>query len=269
MASRQTTARSRRQDTESSTRRRAGRPSPARRPDATNVQVDQEVFEELLLQALETERGGIQVYEAAVACAQNPDLKQEWEEYLEQTRNHERLLLEYFGSKGYDPEEQTVGRQIVATLGKTFVEAMQKAQREEPEGAECVACECVVLAETKDHMNWELLRACAEARNDGELMDACDEVEEQEDEHLYHTMGWTREVWLDGLGFEAEMPPREEEEEVRTMTEAGQAVSQRKQGIKKEIGSRRGGRTRSHSARASRASRKEYRASGAASGKRR
>jgi rubrerythrin len=35
-------------------------------------------LKELLLQALETERGGIQVYERAVQAAINPDLKQEW-----------------------------------------------------------------------------------------------------------------------------------------------------------------------------------------------
>lgn len=32
---------------------------------------------ELLLQALETERGGIQIYTAAIAAAQNEDLKKE------------------------------------------------------------------------------------------------------------------------------------------------------------------------------------------------
>ena len=30
-----------------------------------------------------------------------------------------------------------------------------------PEAAELVACECVVIAETKDHLNWELIGKCA------------------------------------------------------------------------------------------------------------
>ncbi len=38
---------------------------------------------ELLYQALETERGGIKIFEAALRCAQNEDLKSEWEKYLE------------------------------------------------------------------------------------------------------------------------------------------------------------------------------------------
>ena len=50
---------------------------------------DEDVHE-LLYQALETELGGVQVYQTAVRCAVNDDLKQEWEEYLEQTQNHLR-----------------------------------------------------------------------------------------------------------------------------------------------------------------------------------
>ena len=42
--------------------------------------------EELLYQALETEMGGVKVYTTALRCAQNDDLKEEWEEYLEQTQ---------------------------------------------------------------------------------------------------------------------------------------------------------------------------------------
>jgi hypothetical protein len=50
--------------------------------------MEQAQVKELLLQSLEHERGGIQVYENAIKCALNDDLKEEWEKYLEQTRNH-------------------------------------------------------------------------------------------------------------------------------------------------------------------------------------
>ncbi len=51
--------------------------------------MERKQLEELLYQSLETERGGVRIYEKAVQCAQNDDLKKEWGEYLEQTRNHE------------------------------------------------------------------------------------------------------------------------------------------------------------------------------------
>ena len=37
--------------------------------------------DELLYQALETEMGGVQIYTAAVECAVNEELKEEWEKY--------------------------------------------------------------------------------------------------------------------------------------------------------------------------------------------
>jgi rubrerythrin len=68
---------------------------------------------ELLYQALETERGGIEVYTAALECVLNDDLKKEWQEYLEQTRNHERIVLAVMDKLGLDPEMITPGQLIV------------------------------------------------------------------------------------------------------------------------------------------------------------
>ena len=45
---------------------------------------------------------------------------------------------------------------------------------------------------------------------------AYDEVEDEEDEHLYHTTGWARELHLEALGLHAQLPPPEEEEDVKT-----------------------------------------------------
>ena len=73
----------------------------------------------------------------------------------------------------------------------------------EPEAAEIVAAECVTLAETKDHLNWELLGEAVKKLSGAQakaLRDAHEEVEEEEDEHLYHTQGWTRELWMQCLG---------------------------------------------------------------------
>jgi len=89
-----------------------------------------------------------------------------------------------------------------------------------------VAGECVVLAETKDHLNWELISRCAE-KSKGEvkkvLTEAYDEVGEQEAEHLYHTMGWCRELWIDSLGMKAVLPPPEEVKDVKTAIGASRA----------------------------------------------
>jgi len=48
-------------------------------------------------------------------------------------------------------------------------------------------------------------------------------VEDQEDEHLYHSAGWARELWLDALELPAQLPPPEEKEDVHSQEEAAQA----------------------------------------------
>jgi hypothetical protein len=108
---------------------------------------------------------------------------------------------------------------------------MEQAQSAStPDAAQLVACECVVLAETKDHADWELIGQCAEHAS-GEMRDtlqaAYKEVEDQEDEHLYHTKGWCRELWLESLGLAAVLPPPEERQNVKTAIGAAKAQQSR------------------------------------------
>ena len=192
----------------------------------------QEQVIELLLQSLEHERGGIKVYETALQCVQNDDLREEFEKYLDETRNHERVLMDLCAALEIDAEARTPGREIVRSLGASLVDAMTKAKAAgNPDAAEIVACECVVLAETKDHLDWELIGELADkGEGDGveALKDAYDEVEDQEDEHLYHSKGWTRELWIKALGMKAVLPPPEERKHVKTAIGAARAEQSRK-----------------------------------------
>ncbi len=192
-----------------------------------------EQLSELIYQMLETERGGIQVYETALRCVQNDDLKKEWEEYLEQTKKHEQVVLGLMEKLGLRPDKKTPGREVVHHIGASLVAAMEMARKQgPPEAAELVACECVVHAETKDHLNWELLHEAAEKVKGEEkkaLTEALEEVEEEEDEHLYHTTGWCRELWIESLGLPAVLPPPEEEKEVKTAIGAARAKKARKE----------------------------------------
>ncbi|MFI5328154.1 MAG: hypothetical protein ACHQ7H_18115, partial [Candidatus Rokuibacteriota bacterium] len=118
----------------------------------------------LLYQALETEQGGIQVYETALRCVVNEELKEEWREYLEQTRRHEQSVLRVFEAFELDPDADTPGRRVVRHIGASLVRAMEMAlEAGDREAAQLVAAECVVEAETKDHLNWELLHQASDA----------------------------------------------------------------------------------------------------------
>ncbi|MEZ5463137.1 hypothetical protein [Dokdonella sp.] len=183
--------------------------------------------EELLRQALETERGGIKIYTTALKAAVNKDLHEEWAGYLDETRTHERVLTSVFEELGLDTEQASPGRSVVAHIGDSLVKAMEMAmQNGDREAAQLVAGECVVLAETKDHLNWELIGHVAKhASGDVArvLKKAYEAVEEDEDHHLYHTTGWTRELWIDSLGFPAVLPPPEEVKNVETAIGASRA----------------------------------------------
>ncbi len=111
-----------------------------------------------------------------------------------------------FEEAGLDAETMTPGRQVVHHIGESPVRAMEMAmQAGDASAAQVVAAECVVGAETKDHLN-----------------------EEEEDEHLYHTQGWARELWIEGLGMPAVLPPPEEPKDVKTAIAAARAKKARR-----------------------------------------
>ena len=191
-----------------------------------------EQVRELLYQALETEIGGVDVYTTALRCAENDDLKEEWDKYLEQTKNHVAIMEETLTKLGLDPNEETPGRQVVRTIGEALVESMEMALAEgEPGQAQIVAAEAVVLAETKDHQNWHLLGEVVKNATGEQariIKEAYEQVEDEEDEHLYHTKGWARELWIESLGMKAVLPPPEEVRDVDSAIGQAQAEQSRK-----------------------------------------
>ena len=188
---------------------------------------------ELLYQALETELGGVQVYTTALRCVENKELKEEWQEYLEQTHKHVQIVTDLMDTFGLDPEKETPGRKVVRHTGESLVKTMEMALKSGEAGAaQLVAAESVVLAETKDHLNWQLIGEAAKKAQGEEakaLKAAHKEVEKEEDEHLYHTAGWARELWLDSLGLKAVLPPPEEKKHVTTAIGAARAQQARAQ----------------------------------------
>jgi hypothetical protein len=187
---------------------------------------------ELLLQSLTHEKGGVLIYATALECVRNPDLRKEWTKYLAQTERHVAVLTQACEALGLDAGEMTPGCMVVQHTGKSLVVAMKMALAiEDRAAAELVACECVVLAETKDHANWQLIGECAKALGGaaGEaLREAYAAVEDEEDEHLYHTKGWCRELWLKALGLPAQLPPPEEKRDVKSAMESAEVEKQRK-----------------------------------------
>ena len=192
-----------------------------------------EQVRELLYQSLETELGGVQIYTTALKCVENEDLKEEWQEYLEQTKTHVKVVAGVLQKLGLDPDEETPGRKVVRHIGEALVTSMEMALSEGgPGAAQLVATEAVVLAETKDHHNWHLIGEViknAKGELAKSLKEAHEQVESEEDEHLYHSKGWSRELWIESLGMKAVLPPPEEVKKVETAIGAARAEKARAQ----------------------------------------
>lgn len=202
--------------------------------------MEEKKFKEFLYEVYEHEKGGVQVYQAALESVQNEELQEEWERYLEETKEHvqkARGLLEQFG---LDPEKDTPGRKITRHMGEALVKAIEMSRKEaDPDQAEVVAAECVEIAESKDHHNWELVGLALQGLtgNDKKVVkEAHDVIENQEDEHYYHTRGWARELHLKGLGLKAVLPPPEEKKDVKTAIGAARAQQSRSKMTKRKTG---------------------------------
>jgi hypothetical protein len=78
---------------------------------------------------------------------------------------------------------------------------------------------------------WELRSAVAEGRKGkaGQAVQAAyQQVEDEEEAHLYHTTGWSRELWIASLALPAVLPPPEEAKDVKTAIGAARAKHARK-----------------------------------------
>lgn len=164
-----------------------------------------ENLQELLLESLEHKRGGVQVFETALKCIVHEDLREEWQHFLAQTRAHERLLLRICSELGIDPETETPGRVVVRQTALSFVEAMQKILAAgDPNYAELVAYEGVVLTETQSHADWELLARLTDELSGpaaSVLRAALAETENRGEEHANYVADWCRGFWLKMRGM--------------------------------------------------------------------
>lgn len=188
-------------------------------------------LETLLYQTLETELGGVQLYATAVRFAIDNELREEWLRYLEETRRHVDLARHLLVTAGLDPDADVPARRPVRLIGEALVQSILTAADDGHISAtQIAAAEAIVLAETADHANWEQIGLVL-ASLEGDLADAMraahDEVEDQEDRHLYHNAGWARELRVRSLGLRAALPPPEETDDVASAIAAARAKRRR------------------------------------------
>lgn len=169
----------------------------------TSTNFKREELMDKLSEFVTVERGGIKLYEAALKHVHNREVKEKFQEFHKQTIRHEEILTEIIEKLGGKPTYKSAGAKIAEEKAKALLKTMNETKGMSRDEAELNAIENIVIAETKDHADWELLGHIAHRSEDSRLAEllkpAVSEVEKQEDEHLHWTQKKMGELALAGL----------------------------------------------------------------------
>jgi rubrerythrin len=169
----------------------------------TNVEVSNSVLMDLLSEFLEVERGGEQLYEKALELVFDGEVKTKFREFHKQTITHQKVLTEIIVKLGGNPRSQSPTAKVASKKAEALLRSMPVPgfSREQNQ---LNAMENIVLAETKDHADWELLGKLARQTTDNQLREvlapAAKMVEQEEDEHLNWTRKKLGELQIEALG---------------------------------------------------------------------
>lgn len=146
---------------------------------------------DLLSAMLMHERCGVHLYRSVGGRTTDPDLREGYGRYEQQTYRHVEILEQLISSTGGDiayvsPAARATEKGNAGLLESTFL----LDGSVDPATAELTMLEAVMLAEAKDHANWELLRLIVDGMDDSPARDGMVEAVEivlaEEQEHY----GW-------------------------------------------------------------------------------
>jgi rubrerythrin len=172
------------------------------RTRASKNPISQEWFNDFLSEMLAVEEGGQKLYQKALDELQHDELRDKLEEFHEETQRHIELVQELMEAAGVDESHKSPGAEAAEqkAQGLLSVEVEEKLR-------DLNNIENLVLAETKDNWDWEMLNSLVGRIQKRELKDAVrsavTEVFKQEREHLQ----WNQDTLTE---LAMEMATREE-----------------------------------------------------------
>ena len=173
----------------------------------------EEWLKDFLSEMLAVEKGGVKLYEKALRELEHPELEQKLSDFLRQTERHVELCTEMLEAAAGDPNYQSPGAEAADHKAEGLLSTQVPAELTDLNNVENL-----VLAETKDHWDWDMLASVAPKIAEPELKrmasKAIREVRKQEQAHL----NWNEQT-LTKLAMEmATQPPeRETAEEAESM----------------------------------------------------
>ena len=140
-------------------------------------------LKDFLSEMLAVEKGGVKLYERALSDLQHSEHEEKLNEFLRQTERHVELCAEMLQAAGGDVDYMSPGAQAAEHKAEGLI-----GTEVPPQLMDLNNIENLVLAETKDHWNWETLDSISSKIEDFELkrmvVKAVREVRKQEKSHL-------------------------------------------------------------------------------------
>lgn len=177
------------------------------------MSVGTEWLKDFLSEMLVVEMGGVKLYEKALDELEHSELEDKLTEFLHQTERHVELCTEMLEAAAGDADYRSHGAEAADHKANGLLSAQVPAKLTDLNNIENL-----VLAETKDHWDWDMLASISPRIGDPELKQmaskAIREIRKQEQAHL----NWNEQT-LSKLAMESAMhaPDREAPEEEEAM----------------------------------------------------
>ncbi len=156
--------------------------TPKARPGSggqRNHSINSEWLRDFLSEMLAVEKGGVKLYQKALHDLQHSEYEDKLNEFLQQTERHVELCTEMLNASGDDSNYQSPGAKAAEHKAEGLISTQVPAKMTDLNNIENL-----VLAETKDHWNWEMLASVVRKISDAELKQmatkAISEVRKQE-----------------------------------------------------------------------------------------
>lgn len=170
-------------------------PDPAAGTALAETGLDAVFVADLLSACLAHERCGAHLYRSVATRSADADLRAQYEQFGEETHEHVEKLERLIVAADGDPQYVSASARATEKAGTGLLESTYLLDGSiDPMTAELVMLEAVLLAEAKDHANWELLATLAAAMTDGDVREriraVTADVLAQEEEHYT----WARDT---------------------------------------------------------------------------
>jgi len=166
---------------------------------AAQAQLNGRFLADLLSCFCAHERCGVHLYRTVAGLTQQPEWKARYQEFGRETEEHIRIYEKLITRLGGDPMYVSPQARLTEFMDTKLMEPILIGGSIDLKTLELAGLEAVFLGESKCHANWQFLSRLAEQLPQGDvkqaLLDAVQQVEKQEDEHLQ----WVQSTWQQTL----------------------------------------------------------------------